>query len=73
MIDPTFKDARVADIVTPEILAFLEANQPPADTSPDLQIGHWMGVTAAALGTITETRKQLAHAQQRIRELEADA
>jgi len=64
--DPALNDSRVTDSVPLEILAFLEANQPDPDTTPDFQIGHWMGVTAAVC-------QELAHARQRIRELEADA
>ena len=59
------KDPRIAEAVTPEVMAFLESNQPPEDASPDEQIGWWQGTTA---GVLTE----LAKAKQRIRELEAD-
>lgn len=68
-----FSDDRVSAAISPEVIAFLQSNQPSADTEPDFQIGHWMGVTATVLTKLAETRQQLAVAKQKINELEADA
>lgn len=73
MTESMFTDARVTESVSPEVLAFLETNMPADGTSPDFQVGHWVGVTAAVLISLAEARQRLANAQQRIRELEADA
>ncbi|WP_455834795.1 hypothetical protein [Pseudarthrobacter siccitolerans] len=61
-----FDDPRVTSAVSPEVLAFLESNQPAEGIDAEQQIGHWMGVTACVLA-------ELANARQRIRELVADA
>lgn len=66
MTDAFLSDPRITSAVTPEVLAFLRQNQPPAGTEPDAEIGHWIGVTACVLN-------ELATAKQKIRELEADA
>lgn len=66
MTDAFLSDPRVTSAVTPEVLEFLRQNQPPADTDPDTEIGHWIGVTACVL-------TELAKERQRVRELEADA
>lgn len=66
MTDPALNDSRITGCVSPEIIAFLEAFQPAPDTSPDFQVGHWMGVTAAVC-------QELDRAMRRVRELEADA
>jgi hypothetical protein len=65
-MNEALNDERITGAVTPEVLAFLIANQPDPDTTDRFQVGHWMGVTAAVC-------KGLAEARQRIRELEADA
>jgi hypothetical protein len=64
--DQFLNDQRVRQLLAPEVLAVLEANQPPADASPDFQIGHWAAVAATALTEIVTLK-------QRITELEADA
>ena len=61
-----FDDPRVTSAISPEVLVFLETNQPAEDADTNFQVGHWMGVTACVLA-------ELATARQRIRELEADA
>ena len=56
-------DPRVASEITPEIRVYLETNMPFEGTSLDHQVGHWIGVTVAAL-------QLLDKAHERIRELE---
>lgn len=65
MTEAFLSDPRIVNAVTPEVLQFLRDNQAPADTAPDEEIGHWIGVTACVLA-------ELAQAKQQIRELEAD-
>ena len=66
MTDAFFTDPRVTEHLSPEVLVFLQTNQPLQASPLEHQIGHWMGVTATVLTA-------LADARQRIRELEADA
>lgn len=66
MTDPFLSDPRITSALTPEVLEFLKANQPPAGTDPHTEIGHWIGITAGVLTELSATK-------QRVRELEADA
>ncbi|YCK81222.1 hypothetical protein M1D89_19455 [Arthrobacter sp. D3-18] len=60
-----FDDPRVAKHLDPEILAYLKANQPLADSSADVEAGHWIAHTVALL-------QQVRDLKQRVKELEAD-
>ncbi|MCA4132965.1 hypothetical protein [Arthrobacter sp. M4] len=66
MTHPFFSDPSVASLLTPDVVAFLLANQPPEDSSPEFRAGYWAGKAAIAHLETLELR-------QRIRELEADA
>ncbi|GGJ20547.1 hypothetical protein [Paenarthrobacter histidinolovorans] len=59
-------DPRVAEHLDPEVLAYLKANQPPADATADVEAGHWIAHTVALL-------QQVRDLKQRVRELEADS
>jgi len=50
------KHPAVASQITPEIRDFLEANQPPEITSPEHQVGHWVGVTICVLKELAKLR-----------------
>lgn len=73
MNDAFLSEPWTAKVLDPDIVAFLRANQPPAAANPAYQVGHWTGVAAALYRQTTELAQKLAHAQQCIRELEADA
>lgn len=73
MNDAFLSDPRVTSALDPQVLTFLRQNLPPADANEDLQIGHWVGVTATVLAKVTELSQELAQSRQRVRELEADA
>lgn len=72
MIDAAFNDPRIADHVSPEVLAFIQNNQPAEDTTKDFQIGHWIAVAIAALNVVNTQSEELSQARQQIHELEAD-
>ena len=73
MNEAFLSDPRITSALEPDVLTFLRQNLPPADTDPDSQIGHWMGVTATVLAKVTELSRELAQSRQLTRELEADA
>ncbi len=50
------KDPRITEAVTPEVLAFLEANQPPAGTTAEEEAGWWQGLAAALLTELAAIR-----------------
>jgi hypothetical protein len=68
-----FDDPRVTSALPPGVLAFLKANQPPDDKDANFEAGHWMALLAGALTQLETSATELTQAQQRIRELEADA
>lgn len=53
--DAFFEDPRVSDAIKPEVLDFLKANRPPAGSTAEFEIGHWISF-AAALATELRTR-----------------
>ncbi|MFE4197366.1 hypothetical protein ACFRJ9_15995 [Paenarthrobacter sp. NPDC056912] len=59
-------DPRVAGHLDPEVLAYLQGNQPPESATADEEAGHWIAHAVALL-------QQIQGLRQRVKELEADA
>lgn len=65
--------AAMGELLTPEALAFLLAFRPPEDANDAYRIGYYMGLAASQYIKVGEVERELAHANQKVHELAADA